>query len=365
MMKLLEIIEKYEKIVPKNIQWEKDNTGLQIGDPESEISKILLCLEVTDKIVQEAINENIDLIFSHHPMLFFPLKKIDSSTKIGNIVYKLINNNISLYSSHTNLDKIKEGTSYSLSEKLGLQKIELLNNDPDLYYKIATFVPPDYVEKVTEALMNAGAGKVGKYDYCSFRTKGQGTFRGSEDTNPFIGKKGEKEYVDEVRLETIFPKWATSNIIIALKSSHPYEEVAYDIYPLKNQSTQYGIGTIGETREEMKATDFLDLLKKIINAPFLKISGDYNRSIKRVAVVAGAGSQYLNEAIAKKADIFITSDLTYHNFFETQNLIIVDAGHYETEITVLENLENLLRSIFNKNIEIIKTEITTNPITFY
>jgi dinuclear metal center YbgI/SA1388 family protein len=366
MIKLFEIISNFEKEVPRDIQWEKDNSGFQIGNLNQDITTILLCLEVTDSIVQEAIDKKVDLIFSHHPLLFSPLKKIDFLTNIGNIVKRLVKNDISLYSAHTNLDKFKLGTSYSLAERLGLQKIEILNNDSDIYYKIITFVPEDNIEKVTDALANAGAGKIGEYNYCSFRLRGQGTFQGSEKSNPFIGKKGEKEYIDEIRLEMIFPKWEISNIISELKRNHPYEEAAYDIYPLRNVSDQFGSGAIGETVQKLEAKEFLKLVKRIINVPSLKVAGDLSKSIQKVAVVGGAGTPYLQSAISKKADMFISSDLTYHTFFEAQNsMILVDAGHYETEIMVLDNLKNLLISIFNSKIEIIKTEINTNPINFF
>lgn len=365
-MQLKEIIKVFEEVVPKQIEWEKDNTGLQIGNPESEIKKILLCLEVNEHIIKEAKETKSNLIFTHHPFFFHPIKTINLNTTQGKIIQELIISELSLYSAHTNFDKYKEGISYSIAEKINLKNIEPLVIEDEYYLKVVTFAPKEYVDTITSAFSEAGAGKIGNYSDCSFRAIGEGTFKGTFDSNPFIGKKGELTVVEEVKIEMIFPKWKFHDILIALKSSHPYEEPAFDIIPLKNKIKEYGYGIIGELEHPIQAEDFLFNLKKILQIPFLKVAGDLTNSIKKVAFLGGSGSSYINYAINKKADILITSDLSYHNYFDIENkLILVDAGHYETEIYGLKALQKLLINLFNNKIEIIITKNKTNPIIYF
>jgi dinuclear metal center YbgI/SA1388 family protein len=366
MVKLFEIIRKFEELVPKALQWEKDNTGLQVGDPQQNINRILLSLELDSQILNEAKEKKADLILTHHPLLFKPLKKVDFSSEQGLFLKELIQNNIALYASHTNLDKYNKGVGFAFGKRLGLKNIISLVAEEDINYKIVTFVPLDYTEKVIEALSNAGAGNIGDYKQCSFKIQGKGTFEGSQNSNPFIGKKCQNESVDEIRVEMIFPKWRTGNIIQAVKETHPYEEPAFDIYPLKSFSEDTGLGVVGDLPEKTDIKNFLNDLKIKLNIPFLKTSNNLNGNVERIAVMPGAGNSYLQYAINNRAQVFITSDVTYHTYFEAMNkIILVDAGHFETEIPVLSEIEGLLSGLFNKDVEIIRTEHITNPIYYY
>ena len=333
MMQLKEIIKKFEGIVPKQIEWEKDNSGLQLGDPNQEVKKILICLELTQEVVTEAKEHRADLIFTHHPFFFKSIKKIDYQSSQGSIIKELIQSNISVYSAHTNFDQYKQGVSFALACKLGLKNMKPLASEGEFLYKIITFVPVEACEKVADSLSSAGAGLLGNYSECSFRTEGTGTFKGSDKSNPFIGTRGEKETVKEIKIEMIFPKWKMNDITNALLASHPYEEPAYDIIPLMNKTNEYGYGIVGELETLKPAKEFLSDLKQVLNIPFIKTAGNLDKTIKKVAVLGGSGGNYISCAIAKNADIFITADLSYHSFFEaTDKIIITDAGHYETEI---------------------------------
>jgi dinuclear metal center YbgI/SA1388 family protein len=366
MVKLFEIIRKFEEIVPKALQWEKDNTGLQLGDPEKNIGKILISLELDENIIKEAKENKVDLIFTHHPLLFKPLRKIDYSSEEGFLIKELILNNISLYSSHTNLDKNSRGVGFAFGKKLGLKNMRPLVCEEDINCKIVTFLPKEYTEKVADALSNAGAGIIGNYINCSFRIEGNGTFEGLENSNPVIGTKGRKEIVDEIRLEMVFPKWKMADVIAAVRNSHPYEEPAYDIYSQKSISNDTGLGVVGDLEEKTDIKTFLNELKINFNVPFLKTSNNLCGNVERIAVLPGAGSSYLQYAIKNRAQVFITSDISYHTYFDAiKKIILIDAGHFETEIPVLSEIEELLNSLFKQDIEIIRTKNITNPIYYY
>lgn len=365
-MQLKEIIKEFEDLVPKQIEWEKDNCGLQIGNLENEIKKILLCLDVNKIIVQEAKETKSDLIFSHHPFIFHPIKSINLQTKQGQIIQELISYNINLYSAHTNFDKYKEGINYTIGEILKLKNIKPLIVDDEYFYKIVTFAPENSIEKLINALSIVGAGKFGNYSDCSFQSKGEGTFKGNEHSNPYIGEKEKLTKVSETKIEMIFPKWKQRDIINALKQNHPYEEPAFDIIPLKNKIPEYGYGIVGELETEVKASEFLTNLKKILSIPILKVAGNIEKRIKKIAFLGGSGSSYIDYAITKNADIFITADLSYHNYFDYEDkIIIVDAGHFETEILGLNALYKVLNRILKDKVEIIKTKYITNPIIYF
>lgn len=365
-MQLKEIIKKFEGIVPKQIEWEKDNSGLQLGDPDREVKKILICLELTREVIEEAKEQKTDLIFTHHPFFFRAIKKIDYQSPQGSIIKELIKSDISVYSAHTNFDQYKEGISYALADKLGISDMQPLVIEGEFLNKIVTFVPIEASDKVADSLALAGAGQLGNYSDCSFRSPGTGTFQGSDQSNPYIGTRGNKETVEEIRIEMIFPKWKEADIINALLEAHPYEEPAYDIIPLATKTNEYGYGIIGNLANETPAKTFLAELKKILNIPVIRTAGDLNKSIKRIALIGGSGGNYVSTAIAKKADIFITADLSYHTFFSAEDkIIIADAGHYETEVFGLTELSKMLKEILSPDINIIKTRNITNPIIYF
>jgi len=367
-MKIQEVIHAIEGWIPKQIAWEKDNVGLQIGDGNREISGILVTLEVTDDVIQEAVEQHADLIVTHHPLIFKPLKSIHLSDTIGRRLRELIQHGIALYSAHTNLDSARGGVSFALAKALGLQDVEFLVRQTGTLKKIAVFVPVDYVDKVTDAMAQGGAGIIGKYERCSFRTSGKGTFKSSSDARPFIGKAGELETADEVKIEMLAPSWAVPDVIREMLEAHPYEEVAYDIYTLENENVNFGSGAIGNLEQDTILGDFLEVVKKTLTIPFVRFIGDTASTIRRIAVCGGGGSSLLPAAIQQRADAFITADVSYHTFHDAVGKIcLIDAGHYETEqfavAVLVQHLRTSLGTVY-PDVRIFPTQRVTNPIKY-
>ncbi len=364
----IEIITKYfENWAPKGIAWNKDNVGLQVGTSQQELKNILLCLDVNKDVVEDAIKKKCNLIISHHPLLFNPIKKITSGDKTSDIITSLIKNDITLYSAHTNLDFTKEGVSFQLARKLGLNEIKFLQNISDTLIKLVVFVPAGYTEKVAEAIHNSGGGIIGEYSNCSFRLLGKGTFRGSDKSNPAMGKKGKLEFVDEVRLEILVNRFDLQEVITSMKKVHPYEEVAYDLYPLLNENVNYGMGAIGVLKNELTEKEFLKYVAVKLGIKNFRYTKGRNKKIKVVAVCGGSGSDLLNISISQKADAFITADIKYHTFQDAENkILLIDAGHYETEIFILDEIQKRLKQLLDKSqTEVYKFKGTTNPISFF
>ncbi len=367
-MKCYEIFRFIEDWAPKGIAWDKDNVGLQVGSADNVLKNILLCLDLNDKVVDEAVKKNCSLIISHHPLLFRPLKKIDTqSDKTSRIIEKLLKHNITLYSAHTNLDFTKDGVSFKLAEKLNLKNSSFLQNLSSNQFKLSVFVPFTHINEVAQAIHNAGGGVIGEYTHCSFRTIGTGTFKGSAKSDPMLGKKTNLEYVDEVKLEVLIDSFNSSKIISAMITAHPYEEVAYDLYPLANENINYGMGVLGYLEQPMNEKDFLGYVYKSLKIKNFRYTKGKNNKIKKVAVCGGSGSDLLSTAIKKKADAFITADVKYHTFDEAQHeILLIDAGHYETEIFSLDEVEKKLKKFLsNKQNKVFKYKGTTNPIKFY
>ena len=364
-----EIIKYLEEWAPKEIAWDKDNVGLQVGDLEIKIKNVLLSLDLKEEVIESAIKENCNLIITHHPLLYYPLKNLDfSKSSRAKIIGKLIKNNITLYSAHTNLDFTKHGVSYQLAKRLSLSKIRFLKNLSESQIKLAVFVPVSSIERVAEAIHQSGGGIIGEYSHCSFRTAGTGTFKGSDDSNPTIGKKGKVEFVEEVKLEVLVDKWKLNQVLNAMKKVHPYEEVAYDIYSLKNDNVNYGIGAIGELTKAMHTNDFLNFVSSKLRTSTLRYTNSLKKKIKSVAVCGGSCGDLVDEAIKQKADAFVTADLKYHTFQDAEGkILLIDAGHYETEAPILDEIKKRLESILNENrkIKVLKFKGSTNPIIFY
>lgn len=360
------IIKYLESWAPKEISWERDNVGLQVGNKEQALTNILLCLDVNENVVEEAIKKRCNLIISHHPLLFNPLKNIRPGSRISELVTMLIKNDITLYSAHTNLDFTKDGVSFQLAKKLRLNSIRFLKNLSDNLIKLVVFVPKDYVESVAEAIHSNGGGIIGEYSNCSFRINGKGTFKGSDKSNPSVGKKGKIEFVDEVRLEILVNNFDLPAIIQAMKVAHPYEEVAYDLYTLKNENVNFGMGAIGQLAQALSQKDFLEYVSQNLGIKNFRYTKGKNK-IKNVAVCGGSGSDLLNTAISAKADAFITADIKYHTFQDAEdNLLLIDAGHYETEIFILDELKLRLDNLLKNNkSKVLKFKGSTNPVSFY
>ncbi len=363
------VIKYIEQWAPKGIAWEKDSVGLQIGNPESKIKNIMLSLDLTDSVINQSIENKCNLIITHHPIFFHPVKTLDfSADSIARQIEKIIKNNINLYSAHTNLDFTKDGVSFQLAKKLQLQNIKFFKHLPENQVKLAVFVPNSHLSKVAEAIHKAGGGKIGEYSHCSFRTEGIGTFKGSDYSNPALGNANKLETIKEIKLEVLVDEWKLSAVISAMKLVHPYEEVAYDILTLKNENADYGIGAVGELQKSLTVREFLKLVSTKLKTDNLRYTPGKQNKIKTVAVCGGSCVELLEDAIGKNYDSFITADLKYHNFQDAEGKILaIDAGHYQTELPVLDELQNRLKRFLrnSKQNKVYKFKGSTNPIVFY
>lgn len=363
-MQLKEIIQIIESLAPLAFQESYDNAGLIIGQPNDEISGVLVTLDVTEEVLDEAVRKSLNLIVAHHPVIFSGIKKLNGKNYTERCITKAIKNDLAIYAAHTNLDSVFGGVNSKICEKLGIQNCRILEPIPGFLKKLVTFVPTADIEKVREAIFAAGAGNIGNYDSCSFNQAGSGSFRGNENTNPYVGERNKLHFEEETRLETIFPKHLQSKIIQALLKAHPYEEVAYDIYPLDNEYQQAGIGMIGELATPENENDFLHRLKTVFNCPVVKHTKLRGKPIRKVAVVGGAGSNYLRTATAQNADIFISGDFKYHQFFDAEEqIVIADIGHYESEQFTKEVFYELLTKNLSK-FAVHLSEINTNPVNY-
>ncbi len=363
-MRITDITDILEEIAPLSLQESYDNAGLLVGNSETEVSKVLISLDITEEVIREAKAKDCNLIISHHPIIFGGLKKITGKTYVERVVMSAIKNDIALYAIHTNLDNVNSGVNSILCNKLGLKNRQILAPKNSLLKKLTTFVPIDHADKVRKAIFKAGAGHIGNYDSCSFNSAGTGTFRGSQDTNPFVGEKGKLHFEEEIRLETIFPVFRQAGIISALLEAHPYEEVAYDIYPLENDFSLVGAGMIGETEDEIDEIDFLRKVKEVTGVGCIRHTGLTGRKIKKVAVCGGSGSFLIGDAVSSGADIFLTGDVKYHEFFDAEGkLVIADIGHYESEQFAKELIYSVLIKKF-PTFAVLISETNTNVVNY-
>lgn len=364
-MKLKEITSFLEKTAPLCYQESYDNSGLIVGNPADEISGILLTIDTLEVTIDEAIKNKCNLIISHHPIVFSGIKSLTGKNYIERVILKAIKNDIAIYAAHTNFDSINEGVNKKIADKIGVIQTKILAPSKNNLFKLVTFVPEKDTNKIRNAIFDAGAGHIGEYDQCSFNNSGKGSFRASENTNPYKGEKGELHFENEIRIETIFPKHLKGKIITALLSSHPYEEVAYDIYPLENAYNKIGAGMIGVLKKETDEKDFLNHLKNIFDVKTIRHTKLLNKKIRKVAICGGSGSFLLSNAISSKADIFVSADFKYHQFFDAENkIIIADIGHYESEKFTIELFYDLLMKNFS-NFAVHLSKIDSNPINYY
>ena len=329
---LKDIIAEIERMAPLAFQEDFDNSGLQTGNMNTPIRGILITLDVSEEVVDEALESNANLIVAHHPVTLKGFKSLTGKTQPERVLMKAIKNDVAIYAAHTSIDSVAEGVSGRLAAKLGLQEIKVLDPRQGLLEKLVTFVPTDHAEKVREAIFSAGAGVIGNYDSCSYNLSGHGSFRAGENTNPFVGEQGEIHYEQEVRVETILPVHSRSKVLQALFAAHPYEEVAYDVYPLKNAWPQTGFGAIGQLPESMEEKDLLSHIKEVTGSECIRHTRLLEKPVKTVAVCGGSGSFLLPKAIASGADMFVSADFKYHQFDEAdKKIVIADIGHFESE----------------------------------
>jgi len=365
MSSIKEVTTYLEAIAPLSLQEGYDNAGLIVGNENEEVTGVLVSLDCTEAVVEEAIRSKCNLVVSHHPIVFSGIKKLNGKNYVERTVIKAIKNNIAIYAIHTNLDNVHEGVNKRICETLGIKNTKILSSKKGILRKLVTFCPKDKAGQIRAALFEAGAGKIGNYDECSFNAEGTGTFRGSEETNPYVGEKGKQHHESEVRVETIFPAYLEKVIISKLLEAHPYEEVAYDIYPLENSHQQIGSGMIGELEKELDEKEFLNYLKVSMKTGCVRHTALAGKKVKRVAVCGGSGSFLLNDAIRAGAQFFVTADFKYHQFFDADGkIVIADIGHYESEQFTTELIKGLLLKYFSTFATRL-SEVVTNPVHYY
>lgn len=365
MTTIKDVVTYLEKIAPLSLQESYDNAGLIVGSYSEEVKGILISLDCTEDIIDEAITHKCNLIISHHPIVFSGLKKLNGKTYVERTVIKAIQNGIAIYAIHTNLDNVMGGVNKKIGEKIGLSNLKILSPKKSQLRKLVTFCPDDHAEKIRSALFESGCGRIGMYDECSYNIQGTGTFRALEGSNPFTGKKGERHNEPETRIESVFQAHLESHVIKALKESHPYETVAYDIYALENDHQDIGSGMIGDLNTEMDEREFLKHLKTSMLTACIRHTSLLNKKVKKVAICGGSGSFLLEDAIKSGADFFVTSDYKYHQFFDAdKRIVIADIGHYESEQFTSELLKELLVRNFS-TFAVRLTELVTNPVQYY
>ena len=353
-----------ERIAPLAYQEHYDNAGLLVGQASWPVRAVLLALDVTPEVVEEAVEQGANLIVAHHPLIFSGLKRLTGQNYVQRAVMTAIKHDVAIYAAHTNLDSAPQGVSHAIAQRLGLQRTQVLRQQRNGLLKLVTFVPHEHLENVRAVMFTAGVGHIGNYDCCSFGVEGHGTFRALADANPFVGKAGELHTEPETRLEVIVPRHRLSAAVRALVQAHPYEEVAYDIIPLENPNPEVGLGLVGELPQAMPVGAFLQMLKTRFDAAALRHTAPIGETVRRVAFCGGSGAELLSDALAQQADVFITSDIKYHQFFDADGrIMLVDIGHYEIEHCTIDLLFEHLTKKFT-TFAVRKTAISTNPVNY-
>lgn len=354
-----------EELIPPAFQEHYDNSGLQVGDPDASVNSVLLTVDVSAEVIAEAGEHGCNLIISHHPLIFTPLKRIAGGSETERCVASAVRGGIAIYSAHTSFDNVSWGVSHILAEMIGLTKIRVLAPLKGKLSKLITFVPVSHAGRVREALFAAGAGHIGNYDRCSFSVTGDGTFRAGEGADPYAGQVGEDHSEPEIRIEAVMPSHLAPACVRALLAAHPYEEAAYDIIALENEYHGAGAGAIGTLPGPLTVTMLLEKLKALTGIPVIRYSGDAARTVTTIAVCGGSGSDLISAAARAGADAFVTGDIKYHAFTQApDDMIVADIGHYESEKFSLELLHDLINKKFPK-FALRFSGIKTNPINYY
>lgn len=364
-MKVKDIIQIFEDLAPGVYQESYDNSGLIVGHPEDDVDKVMLSLDTTEDVVDEAIREGCNLLIAHHPIVFKGLKKFNGKNYVERTVIKAIKNGIAIYAAHTNLDNVlKGGVNEKFAQKLGLKSLKILQPKEDLLSKLSVYVPAKHLNEVKRAIFEAGAGHIGNYTECSFAVQGIGTFKPEEASNPQVGKHGVREELPEYKVEVLLPKHLIARVLKNVRAVHPYEEVAYDHIEMLNSNQGIGSGVVGELEEAMGEQEFLEFVKKTFKTGVIRHT-KWGKDIKKVAVCGGVGSFLIEAAKRSGADAYVTSDVKYHEFFDAEDrLKICDIGHYESEISTLEIFYDKIKEKL-PNFAVIFCQLTTNPIQYY
>lgn len=358
------ILESLYSLVPFSLQEDYDNSGLLCGDRNNPVTGILVAFDVNDDVLTEAVDTGCNVVVAHHPLIFKPMRSVTLDTPVGRLVSRALENRIAVIAVHTNIDNHFEGVNQELARHLGLENLRILQPLEGRLQKLVTFVPHSHVDVVRKALFEAGAGHIGRYDLCSYNLDGVGTFRANNETKPFVGRLNEVHYEPEMRVEVVFPSWIQSRLLESLLQAHPYEEVAYDIFPMKNALPNAGAGMIGLLPEPLSEIDFLEHVKQKLRVPFLRHTSLKGRSVRKVAVCGGSGSFLINIASKSGADAFVTGDIKYHDFFDAPaSLLVLDAGHFETEQFTVQLLARYLNEKI-PNFAVLISKVNTNPVNY-
>lgn len=365
-IRVQDIIQSIEDFAPKMYQESYDNSGLLIGDAEKIVHKVFLCLDVTENVLDEAISNSCQMIVAHHPIIFSGLKKITGNNATEKIIIKAIRYQIAIFIAHTNLDNIRQGVNAKIAEKLNLKDKRVLRPSSQNLLKLYTYVPVASSERVKKALFAAGAGQIGEYSECAFTHIGQGSFKPSSKSNPAIGKAGgRKERVEEEKIEIIVPQHLRQAVTEALISAHPYEEAAYDWVRLENENQNIGAGMIGKLLHPINVETIFKKIQRDFGVKCIRHTQIHKPTVQKIAICGGSGSFLLSDAIQQKADLFISADFKYHQFFDAENkIIIADIGHFESEQFTVEIFSDIIKEKF-PNFAVILSKTNTNPINYY
>jgi dinuclear metal center YbgI/SA1388 family protein len=363
MIQLKDLIQRLEQWAPPAWQESYDNAGLIYGNPHAIINKALITLDITEAVVEEAVKNGANLIIAHHPVVFKAISKLNTQLETHRVLIQCIKHEIAIYAIHTNLDNVHNGVNYKIAQKLCLNNLRVLDPKKGLLSKLLVYVPNTHLEQVRSAIFEAGAGKIGNYDECSFSVEGMGTFKAGDATQPFVGEKGKRHTEAESKLEVVLPSYLVSKVVSAMQKSHPYEEIAYDIVALQNTHPQAGSGLIGTLEHELTAEAFLAHLKQKMNVHYIRYTHT-SKMIKTVAVCGGAGSFLIKNAVQAGADAYVTADVKYHEFFDAlPSMLLADIGHYESEIFTKELIHEHILKIF-PTFAVLLSQINTNPIKY-
>ena len=363
-MRIKEIIQTIEQLAPLSLQEHYDNSGVQVGDVNREVNGILLAIDVTENVIEEAISLSWNFIISHHPIAFKPFKSLTGRTYIERCLMQAIKNDIVIYSAHTNLDNALGGVNYKLAQMLELENVKILKPREDALLKFVTTVPEQHAESVRNAIFNAGAGHIGNYDSCSYNVLGEGTFRAGKDAHPYTGKKDELHFEKEIRIESVIPIMKKEEVLRALLAVHPYEEPVYDLYPITNEWGRHGGGVVGGLPEQMPEQEFLYMLKDLFNLTSISHSKTQGKEILDVAICGGAGAFLLPKAISYAADAFVTGEAKYNDFYDVEDkILLVVVGHYESEVCTKEIFFEIISEKF-PTFALHKSAFDSNPVKY-
>lgn len=364
-MKIGELLVAIELFAAPELQEDYDNAGLITGNRDTECTGVLCTLDVTVGVLQEALQYKCNLIVAHHPIVFRGLKRLNGHNYVEQVIIQAIKNDIAIYAAHTNLDNVLLGVNNTIAQKLQLQNTTILQPKTRMLRRLITFAPTDKAEDVRNAVFKAGAGHIGQYSECSFSSDGTGTFKAEKGADPYVGEIGKRHSEKETKIEIVYPFFLEQQVVKALIANHPYEEVAYDIFTMENTHLGIGAGIIGELAAEMTEADFLKMLKDRFLLSVIRHTPLRGKPVKSVAVCGGAGSFLIKTALSKRADVYVSADVKYHEFFDADGrMVIADIGHYESEQFAVDLLRDLLVEKF-PTFAVLKTSVNTNPVQYF